>query len=55
MQQTIRDFYFQKGPIKKEPTDLGQYVQMMSDLNFVYPTDKTVKLHAPLGPTYYYV
>lgn len=54
MQQIIRNFYFEKGPIKKEPADLSRYVQMISDMNFVHPVDELVKIHAPLGITYYY-
>lgn len=49
----IRQFYFGNDAINM--SKLVEYVDLLNDLNFLYPIDKAVKLHASksIGKTFY--
>ncbi|XP_031635056.1 venom carboxylesterase-6-like isoform X2 [Contarinia nasturtii] len=54
MQQVIYEFYFGKEKIQKNVYYLNQYVQMLSDANFVYSFYDSMELHKSTKTVCYY-
>lgn len=55
MAREIRNFYFGENSVVDNKT-MGEYIDMMSDVFFVYGIDKVTKMHAKKsnGKTFYY-
>ncbi|XP_031639389.1 uncharacterized protein LOC116351433 [Contarinia nasturtii] len=54
MQQVIYEFYFGKEEIQKNTYNLNQYVQMLSDMVFLYPFYDSMELHKSTKTACYY-
>lgn len=48
----VHDHYFGNGTTEKDRK--VQYVNLISDMNMVYPIDKAAKMHATHSATFYY-
>lgn len=46
MQLEMRDFHFERGEIQKTVYNLGQYIKLMSGMNFVYPMYDALRYQA---------
>lgn len=42
----MRDFHFERGEIQKTDYNLGQYIKLMSGMNFVYPMYDALRYQA---------
>lgn len=54
MQKEMREFHFGDGVIEKSEHNLNQFIKLMSDMNMVYPTYESLKLHSANAKTFCY-